>query len=115
MHLNAFSRPWLDELAACQRGGMLMNSPHERAAGYLWGHTQEARRRTTAGMRRDPRRLDQGPPGRAAVSDTSRAATQRRRSFKSICKRQEAGPGHNGPVRSGEGEVAAFVMADGRS
>ena len=28
---------------------------------------------------------------------------------------KESGPSHNGPVRSGEAEVAAFVMADGRS
>jgi len=41
-----------DELAARTRGRL-----------HLWGHTQEARRRTTAGMRRDPRRLDQGPLG----------------------------------------------------
>ena len=35
--LNAFSLPWLDELAACQRGGMLMNSPHERVVGPTSG------------------------------------------------------------------------------
>ena len=115
--LTAFSLPWLDELAACQRGGMLMNSPHERAAGPTSGAT---RRKRVVERQRECAEIhggcqDQGPPRRAAVSDTSRVATRRRRSSKSICKRQEAGPGHNGPVRSGEGEVAAFVMADGRS
>jgi hypothetical protein len=33
---------WCDELAACQRGGMLMNSPDERGRPHLWGHVQEA-------------------------------------------------------------------------
>jgi len=33
---------WCDELAACQRGGMLMNSPDERGQPHLWGHVQEA-------------------------------------------------------------------------
>ena len=33
---------WCDEIAACQRGGMLMNSPDERGRPHLWGHVQEA-------------------------------------------------------------------------
>jgi hypothetical protein len=33
---------WCDELAACQRGGMLMNSPDEGGRPHLWGHVQEA-------------------------------------------------------------------------
>lgn len=33
---------WCDELAACQRDGMLMNSPDERGIPHLWGHVQEA-------------------------------------------------------------------------
>lgn len=33
---------WCDELIACQRGGMLMNSPDERGRPHLWGHIQEA-------------------------------------------------------------------------
>ena len=33
---------WCDELAACQRDGMLMNSPDERGRPHLWGHVQEA-------------------------------------------------------------------------
>jgi len=33
---------WCDELAACQLGGMLMNSPDERGQPHLWGHVQEA-------------------------------------------------------------------------
>jgi hypothetical protein len=33
---------WCDELVACQRGGMLMNSPDERGRPHLWGHLQEA-------------------------------------------------------------------------
>jgi hypothetical protein len=33
---------WCDELAASQRGGMLMNSPDERGRPHLWGHVQEA-------------------------------------------------------------------------
>jgi hypothetical protein len=33
---------WCDELAACQRDGMLMNSPDERGSPHLWGHVQEA-------------------------------------------------------------------------
>jgi hypothetical protein len=37
-HLTA----WCNELAACQRGGMLMNSPDERGRPHLWGHVQEA-------------------------------------------------------------------------
>ena len=40
---GVLSRPWLDELAACQRGGMLMNSPHERAAGSTSGATRRKR------------------------------------------------------------------------
>src|SRR5438046_1852196 len=32
---------WCDEMAACQRGGMLMNSPDERDRPHLWGHVQE--------------------------------------------------------------------------
>ena len=32
---------WCDEIAACQRGGMLMNSPDERGRPHLWGHVQE--------------------------------------------------------------------------
>ncbi len=37
-NLNA----WCDELAACRRDGMLMNSPDERGRPHLWGHVQEA-------------------------------------------------------------------------
>jgi hypothetical protein len=33
---------WCDEIAACQRGGTLMNSPDERGRPHLWGHVQEA-------------------------------------------------------------------------
>ncbi len=33
---------WCNELATCQRGGMLMNSPDERGQPHLWGHVQEA-------------------------------------------------------------------------
>jgi hypothetical protein len=33
---------WCDELAACQRDGMLMNSPDEIGQPHLWGHVQEA-------------------------------------------------------------------------
>jgi hypothetical protein len=33
---------WCDELAACQRDGMLMNSPDERGRPHLWAHVQEA-------------------------------------------------------------------------
>ena len=33
---------WCDELAGCQRGGILMNSPDERGLPHLWGHVQEA-------------------------------------------------------------------------
>lgn len=33
---------WCDELVACRRGGMLMNSPDERGRPHLWGHVQEA-------------------------------------------------------------------------
>ena len=80
-----------DELAARTRGR------------HLWGHTQEARRRTTAGMRRDPRRPDQGPPGRAAVSDTSRAAAQRRRSFSPFANAKRPArvtTGRSGPARA---------------
>ena len=33
---------WCDELAECQRDGMLMNSPDERGRPHLWGHVQEA-------------------------------------------------------------------------
>jgi hypothetical protein len=33
---------WCDELIACQRGGILMNSPDERGRPHLWGHIQEA-------------------------------------------------------------------------
>jgi hypothetical protein len=33
---------WCDELTACQRDGMLMNSPAERGRPHLWGHVQEA-------------------------------------------------------------------------
>src|SRR5438046_460174 len=32
---------WCDEMAACQRGGMLMNSPDEHGRPHLWGHVQE--------------------------------------------------------------------------
>ena len=32
---------WCDELAASQRGGILMNSPDERGRPHLWGHVQE--------------------------------------------------------------------------
>jgi len=32
---------WCEELAACQRDGMLMNSPDERGRPHLWGHVQE--------------------------------------------------------------------------
>lgn len=33
---------WCDELTACRRGGMLMNSPDERGRPHLWAHIQEA-------------------------------------------------------------------------
>jgi len=33
---------WCDELAACRRDGMLMNSPDERGRPHLWAHVQEA-------------------------------------------------------------------------
>jgi hypothetical protein len=33
---------WCDELVACQRDGVLMNSPDERGRPHLWGHVQEA-------------------------------------------------------------------------
>jgi len=33
---------WCDEMAACQRDGMLMNSPAERGRPHPWGHVQEA-------------------------------------------------------------------------
>jgi hypothetical protein len=33
---------WCDELAGCQRDGVLMNSPDERGRPHLWGHVQEA-------------------------------------------------------------------------
>ena len=33
---------WCDELTACQRDGMLMNSPDERGRPHHWGHIQEA-------------------------------------------------------------------------
>jgi len=33
---------WCDDIAACQQGGMLMNSPDERGRPHLWGHVQEA-------------------------------------------------------------------------
>jgi hypothetical protein len=33
---------WCSELGACQRDGMLMNSPDERGRPHLWGHVQEA-------------------------------------------------------------------------
>ena len=32
---------WCDEMAACQRGEMLMNSPDERDRPHLWAHVQE--------------------------------------------------------------------------
>ena len=32
---------WSDELMACRRGGMLMNSAFERGRPHLWGHVQE--------------------------------------------------------------------------
>jgi len=40
--LTTWLAAWCDELAACQRGGMLMNSPDERGRPHLWGHVQEA-------------------------------------------------------------------------
>lgn len=40
--LMALLGTWCDELAACQRDGMLMNSPDERGRPHLWGHVQEA-------------------------------------------------------------------------
>jgi len=40
--LLALLATWCDELAACQRDGMLMNSPDERGRPHLWGHVQEA-------------------------------------------------------------------------
>ena len=33
---------WCDDIAACRRDGMLMNSPDERGRPHLWGHVQEA-------------------------------------------------------------------------
>jgi hypothetical protein len=33
---------WCDELVACQRDGVLMNSPDERGRPHLWAHIQEA-------------------------------------------------------------------------
>jgi hypothetical protein len=33
---------WCDEIAGCQRDGMLMNSPDERGRPHFWGHVQEA-------------------------------------------------------------------------
>ncbi len=33
---------WCDELVACQRCGILMNSPDESGRPHLWGHIQEA-------------------------------------------------------------------------
>ena len=40
--LTALLGVWCDELVACQRGGILMNSPDERGRPHLWGHVQEA-------------------------------------------------------------------------
>lgn len=40
--LSLYLTAWCNELAACQRGGMLMNSPDERGRPHLWGHVQEA-------------------------------------------------------------------------
>jgi hypothetical protein len=40
--LATYLTAWCDELAACQSGGMLMNSPDERGRPHLWGHVQEA-------------------------------------------------------------------------
>jgi hypothetical protein len=39
--LAALLGDWCDELAASQRGGILMNSPDERGRPHLWGHVQE--------------------------------------------------------------------------
>jgi len=39
--LSAVLAAWCDELAACHRDGMLMNSPDERGRPHLWGHVQE--------------------------------------------------------------------------
>jgi hypothetical protein len=33
---------WVDQMLACTREGMLMNSPHEEGRPHLWGHVQEA-------------------------------------------------------------------------
>lgn len=41
-HLAACLSAWCDELVACRRGGMLMNSPDESGKPHLWGHVQEA-------------------------------------------------------------------------
>lgn len=40
--LAAHLSTWCDELAACQRDGILMNSPEEHGEPHLWGHVQEA-------------------------------------------------------------------------
>jgi hypothetical protein len=42
LRLTRLLGTWCDELAACQRDGMLMNSPDERGRPHLWGHVQEA-------------------------------------------------------------------------
>lgn len=39
--LTSVLEVWCDELAACQRDGMLMNSPDERGRPHLWGHVHE--------------------------------------------------------------------------
>ena len=39
--LDALLGTWCDEIAASQRGGILMNSPDERGQPHLWGHVQE--------------------------------------------------------------------------
>ena len=33
---------WIDQMLACARDGMLLNSPQEQGRSHLWGHVQEA-------------------------------------------------------------------------
>ena len=39
--LEPVVRGWAHEIAACERGGTLMNDPDERDAPHLWAHVQE--------------------------------------------------------------------------
>ena len=39
--LEPVVRRWAHEIAACERGGILMNNPDERDAPHLWAHVQE--------------------------------------------------------------------------